>query len=233
MSKNFSLGLIILLLTFECFGRDLHPLNTTDTSKDGLFHVGLLGQYSPGSKIGFGSYVSGTNPGPIITPGAAEFGTGSFTSLGLEFIFYTSVISGFSVGYVTDSDRNIEHKQLTYTNGSVTRTYLYPRDTMQNSAILFNYYLFHTPDRGYVILGLNYSNPKWVQNTVSNSRVNLSGDLGVQASAGFALIKGFILDITARTTSMKLRSDDPVANSFEDFGRGQMTDVLVGFKFIY
>lgn len=221
-----------LILAFCLAPFDLQAREISKT-KDGFFHVALFGQYSPGSKIGFASYISGTTASPTITPGKAEFATGNFTTNGLEFIFFTNNLSGFSIGYSLDSSRDIEHKQVTYDNGTSTRTYLYPRDKMENSAILFNYYLVHTPDRGYIVLGLNYSNPKWTQATTSNSTITLSGDLGAQIAFGFSLLKGVIFDIAARTTAIKMRSDNAVATTFEDFGRGQITDLLVGFKFIF
>ncbi|MBC7465544.1 MAG: hypothetical protein H7256_06085 [Bdellovibrio sp.] len=230
MRDSLVFFILAMLVNISCYARE--P-NLTRNSKDSFFHVALFGQYSPGSKLGFGSYVSGSTVGPVITPGAAEFGTGSFTSAGLEFIFFNGPVSGFSIGYSSDSSRDIEHKQITYASGTATRTYFYPRDSMQNSSLLFNYYLIHTPERGYILLGLNYSNPKWTQATVTNSQISLSGDLGGQISMGFSLLKGVILDLTARTTSMKMKSTDPIAATFEDFGRGQIADILVGFKFIF
>lgn len=213
----------------------LLPLTAFSKSKnsDGFFHVGLFGQYSPGSKYGFASYVAGTDASPVISPGKAEFAAGSLTSVGIEFIFWTSDISGFSIGHSVDSSRDIEHKQITYENGSSVRTYLYPRDQVSNSNFIFNYYLIHTPDRGYMIFGLNYSNPTWTQSTLSNAAITIKGDLGFQASFGFSLFKGTVLDITARTTAVKMRSNDPIAGTFEDFGRGYISDILVGIKFIY
>ena len=213
----------------------LLPLTVQSKSKnkDGFFHIGLFGQYSAGSKYGFKSYVAGVDATNVILPGQAEFGAGSLTSIGVEFIFWSSDISGFSVGHSVDSSREIEHKQITYENGSSVRTYLYPRDHVSNSSFIFNYYLTHTPDRGYIVVGLNHSNPTWAQSAPSNSAITIKGDLGMQASVGFALLKGMVFDITARTTAIKLQSRDPIAGTFEDFGRGNITDVLVGFKFIY
>ena len=222
--------LTIFLFSFVAAAKD--PISSK-SSKDGLFHVALFGQYGPGSKIGFGSYVAGSNGSPAVTPGAAEFGTGSVTTTGIEFIFFTSEFSGFSFGYSIDGTREIQHKQINYEGGASTRTYLYPRDQIQNSTTSFNYYFAHTPDRGYILLGLNYSNPKWIQATTTNAQLTLTGDLGVQASVGFSLIKGVIFDITARTTTIKMKSTDPVLGTFEDFGRGQISEGLVGFKFIF
>ena len=103
---------------------------------------------------------------------------------------------------------------------------------MQNSTVIFNYYLARTPDRGYFIIGLNYSNPKWTQATTTNAQITLSSDLGAQLSIGLSLVKGVIFDITVRAISAKLNSIDPVTATFEDFGRGQTSELQVGFKFI-
>ena len=221
---------ICFLFSYKAESRDL-PISKP--MKDGFFHVALFGQYGPGSNLGFGSYVSGSNGSPLISPGAAQFGTGSVTTAGVEFLFYTTEISGFSFGYSIDSARDIEHKQINYESGVSTRTYFYPRDKVQNSTTSFNYYFVHTPDRGYLLLGLNYSNPRWIQSTTTNAQLTVSGDLGVQASIGFSLVKGVIFDITARTTTIKMKSTDPVLGTFEDFGRGQISEGLVGFKFIF
>lgn len=220
----------VFLVTIGVHANDSSALKP---SKDGFFHVAFFAQYGPGSKLGFGSYVSGSNGSAAVAPGSVEFGTGSVSTIGMEFLFFTNEISGFSFGYSVDSGRDIQHKQINYDSGTSTRTYLYPRDQIQNSTTSFNYYLFHTPQKGYVLLGLNYSNPKWIQATATNAEITLSGDLGVQASVGFSLVKGVIFDITARTTTIKMKSNDAMLGTFEDFGRGQISEGLVGFKFIF
>ncbi len=105
---------------------------------------------------------------------------------------------------------------------------------MTNESYLFNYYVIRTPGRGYLSAGVNYSNPKWVDGTASTDKITIAGDLGLQASLGMSMMKGFIFDITFRSTGMKYkRETTDGSNTFTDFGRGQSGDLQVGFKLIF
>jgi len=203
--------------------------------EDGVFHLAIFGFYSSGSLISFSNYAEGTLGNPTVNPGKAKFQTGSFYGYGAELMFFTEPFSGFSFGYVKDSPREVQYRQVTYdSTNATTRVDYYPRNIMDNESYLFNYYLIRTPGRGYISFGVNYSNPKWADGTASSDKVTVSGDLGLQASMGISMVKGFIFDLTVRSTGVKLkRETTDGSNTFTDYGSGQSGAAQVGFKLIF
>lgn len=199
---------------------------------DGLFHVAVFGHYSPGGSFAFPNYTEGNTNTNLITAGKANFLADTFSSYGAELMFYSQPISGFSFGYCVDSALDIEHLDVEFANGTTTRTLKNPKDAFENKSAFFNYYLARTPDEGYFSLGVNYSNPTWTFNTATNNNVDLKGGLGFQTSIGLSLLKGFIFDITYRSTAIKMKYTDPTTNNYQDFGSGSLGSLLIGFKFI-
>lgn len=198
--------------------------------KDGLVHIGIFGSFAPGANMYFPDYVEGNTASNSILPAHAKFVSDSFSSYGAELTFYTMPMNGFSFGYVVDSPRNIEHMDIDYGASSI-RVYKPVKDVFSNTSYTFNYFL-RSPERGYLGFGANYSNPKWEFKTPSNSNIELKGGLGFQLSYGFALVKGIIFDVTFRSTALHMKYSDPTTNNFQDFGAGQMGNIMVGFKFI-
>ena len=199
--------------------------------KDGFIHIGVFGSFAPASYFRFSDYAEGTVGNPTVKRGVARFTSDTFSSYGGELIFYTQPATGFSFGYVIDSKRDIEHMDIDYDDNTSTRTYKTENDTFSNVSYTFNYFI-RSPERSYLGLGINYSQPQWIEKTASNKNVTFNGGLGFQFSYGFALVKGVIFDLTLRSTTIKMKYSDPTTNTFQDFGSGSLNIVLVGFKFI-
>ena len=229
--KSSLFNTIVCLLGIALFPENSLSQNSPRGINDGLVHIGLYAGFSPSTNFIFSDYAEGTTGSNSITTGVAKFKSHSFSSYGAELMIFTQPAMGFSFGYIQDSPRDISHMDIEYSNGTATRTYKAQNDVFTNKSFTFNYFL-RSPERSYLGFGVNYSNPEWTIQTPTNNKIELNGGLGFQVSYGFALFKGFVFDLSFRSSTLQMKYSDPTTNTFQDFGDGYIGAVSAGFKII-